>query len=69
VRPVKELKGFQKVALAPGETRTVEFTIDKDSLSFFNSALRWDVEPGEFDLMVGASSDDIRLRSSFQYVR
>ncbi|NIA56420.1 beta-glucosidase BglX [Massilia sp. TW-1] len=69
VRPVKELKGFQKVALAPGETRTVEFTIDKESLSFFNSALRWDAEPGEFDLMVGASSDDIRLRSSFQYVR
>lgn len=69
VRPVKELKGFQKVALAPGETRTVEFTIDKDSLSFFNSALRWDAEPGEFDLLVGASSDDIRLRSSFQYVR
>lgn len=69
VRPVKELKGFQKVALAPGETRTVEFTIDKESLSFFNSALRWDAEPGGFDLMVGASSDDIRLRSSFQYVR
>jgi beta-glucosidase len=69
VRPVKELKGFQKVALAPGETRTLEFTIDKESLSFFNSALRWDAEPGEFDLMVGASSDDIRLRSSFQYVR
>jgi beta-glucosidase len=69
VRPVKELKGFQKVALAPGETRTVEFTIDKESLSFFNSALRWDAEPGEFDLMIGASSDDIRLRSRFQYVR
>lgn len=69
VRPVKELKGFQKVALAPGETRTVEFTIDKESLSFFNAALRWDAEPGEFDLMIGASSDDIRLRSTFKYVR
>ncbi|WP_413673995.1 beta-glucosidase BglX [Massilia cellulosiltytica] len=69
VRPVKELKGFRKVALAAGETRTVDFTIDKESLSFFNAALQWNAEPGDFDLMIGASSADIRLQSRFVYAR
>jgi beta-glucosidase len=66
VRPLKELKGFQKVNLKPGETRRVSFTVDRDTLSFFNSQLKWGAEAGEFKLMVGSASDDIRLESSFK---
>jgi beta-glucosidase len=64
VRPLKELKGFQKVRLQPGETRRISFTIDRDTLSFFNSQLAWGAEPGDFKLMVGSASDDIRLEST-----
>jgi beta-glucosidase len=64
VRPLKELKGFQKVHLKPGETRRVTFTIDRDTLSFFNSKLAWGAEAGDFKLMVGSASDDIRLEST-----
>ncbi|MRX08446.1 glycosyl hydrolase [Pseudoduganella sp. FT25W] len=64
VRPLKELKGFQKVHLKPGETRRISFTIDRDTLSFFNSQLKWGAEAGEFKLMVGSASDDIRLEST-----
>ncbi len=66
VRPVKELKDFQKILLNPGEQKTVHFTIDKEKLSFFNSKLEWVAEPGLFDLMIGASSADIRLKSGFE---
>lgn len=66
VRPVKELKGFQKVHLKPGETRRVSFTIDRDTLSFFNSQLKWGAEAGDFKLMVGSASDDIRLESTLK---
>jgi len=63
VRPLKELKGFQKIHLKPGEQRRISFTIDKDLLSFFNSQLQWGAEPGDFKLMVGSASDDIRLEA------
>jgi beta-glucosidase len=66
VRPLKELKGFQKVHLKPGETRRVSFTIDRETLSFFNSQLAWGAETGDFKLMVGSASDDIRLESTLQ---
>jgi beta-glucosidase len=64
VRPLKELKGFQKVHLKPGETRRISFTIDRDTLSFFNNQLAWGAEAGDFKLMVGSASDDIRLDST-----
>ncbi|NYE63184.1 beta-glucosidase [Duganella sp. 1224] len=64
VRPLKELKGFQKVHLKPGETRRISFTIDRDTLSFYNSQLAWGAEAGDFKLMVGSASDDIRLEST-----
>ncbi|MRW86068.1 glycosyl hydrolase [Pseudoduganella sp. FT26W] len=64
VRPLKELKGFRKVHLKPGETQRVSFTIDRDTLSFFDSQLKWGAEAGEFKLMVGSASDDIRLEST-----
>lgn len=66
-RPVKELKGFRKVELAPGETRTVTFTIGRDALSYFDdSRHEWVAEPGKFNAMVGASSRDIRGSVAFE---
>jgi beta-glucosidase len=56
-RPVKELKGFKKVWLDPGQSTTVSFTINPELLSFYNAAMKWVVEPGDFTLMVGGSSD------------
>ena len=69
VRPVKELKDFQKIKLNPGESKIIRFTIDKEKLSFFNDKLLWINEPGEFDLMIGSSSEDIRLKDSFELIR
>jgi beta-glucosidase len=66
VRPIIELKDFQKIKLNAGETKTVKFTIDKEKLSFYNAALQWVAEPGDFDVMIGSSSADIRLRDSFE---
>lgn len=57
-RPVKELKGFERVALKAGETKTVEFDITADKLSFLDIDMKPTVEPGEFEVMVGSSSDD-----------
>ena len=68
VRPVKELKDFQKINLKPGETKTVRFTIDKEKLSFYNEDLEWQAEVGEFGLMIGSSSRDIRLKDSFELI-
>ena len=58
-RPVKELKGFQRVSLQPGEKRRVEFVLGQEHLGFWNREMRYVVEPGEFRVMVGASSVDI----------
>jgi len=57
-RPVKELKGFQKVSLQPGETKTVTLEITPGSLAFYDVKLKYVVEPGEFEVMVGNSSRD-----------
>lgn len=65
-RPVKELKGFSKVALAPEETKTVTFEIDKPALSFFDADKHeWVCEPGDFEVLIGASSADIRSKVKF----
>lgn len=66
VRPVLELRDFQKVKLNPGESKTIEFTIDKEKLSFYNNKLEFVAEPGDFELMIGASSADIKLKSNFE---
>jgi beta-glucosidase len=64
-RPVKELKGFRKVRLSSGEQTRVTFTLDDRALAFYDPlAARWVVEPGEFDVLVGSSSSDIRLTGS-----
>jgi beta-glucosidase len=65
-RPAKELKGFQKIALKPGETQTVRFTLTPEELSFLDRNLQRVVEPGTFTVMIGASSEDIRLKGSFE---
>lgn len=58
-RPVKELKGFQRVTLQPGEKRRVEFVLGPEQLGFWNREMRYVVEPGEFRVMVGANSVDV----------
>ena len=66
-RPVKELKGFEKVFLQPGESRKVQFTLDRRALSFFDAdSHAWVAEPGEFRALVGTSSEDIREEVSFK---
>ena len=66
-RPVKELKGFSKTKLAPGETREVTFTIGKEALSFFDDTRHeWVAEPGKFEAWIGASSTDIRNKVAFE---
>ncbi len=59
-RPVKELKGFQKIYLKAGEARNVSFTITPDDLKFYNSELIYDWEPGEFEIMIGGNSRDVK---------
>lgn len=62
IRPDKELKGFVKVELEPGETKTVTFALDKRSFAFYDVGLKsWRVETGAFELLIGQSSRDIRL--------
>lgn len=65
VRPVKELKDFKKLMLQPGEKKTISFTITKDKLAFYNDKLERITQPGDFTLMIGSASDDIRLQDTF----
>jgi beta-glucosidase len=62
-RPVKELKGFRKIWLEPGETQTVKIDIDTESLAFYDLKMEYAVEPGEFEIMVGTSSRNSDLQS------
>jgi beta-glucosidase len=62
-RPVKELKGFKKVFLKPGESKTVTLTLTKSSFSFWSpKTKKWTLEPGQFEILVGSSSRDIKLK-------
>lgn len=66
-RPVKELKGFAKVELAPGQSRTVTFELDKRAFAYYNAELNdWHVETGEFRILIGKSSRDIVLEASVE---
>jgi beta-glucosidase len=60
-RPVKELKGFQKIELKPGESKTVSFRITVNDLKFYNYDLKYDWEPGEFQIMIGTNSRDVKM--------
>jgi len=68
VRPIIELKDFQKVKLQPGETKTLTFVINNEKLAFYNQALEFKSEPGAFNLMIGSSSSDIRLSANFELI-
>jgi beta-glucosidase len=61
-RPVKELKGFQKVAFKAGESKAVTFNITLEDLKFYNSNLKYDWEPGEFEIMIGSNSRDVKMQ-------
>ena len=61
-RPVKELKGFERIHLKKGESRTVSFDITAEQLKFYNSALNWVCGPGEFEVMVGGNSRDVQTK-------
>ncbi len=65
-RPVRELRGFARVALEPGQTRRIAFQLDASQLAFYDRDMRFVVEPGVFRAMLGASSSDIRLTGTFE---
>jgi beta-glucosidase len=67
-RPVKELKGYQRLTLRPGETRVITFHLPVDHLAFYDNDLNYVLEPGTIEVMVGSSSADIRLCSRFEIV-
>ena len=69
VRPIMELKDFQKISLNPEETKTVTFIIDNQKLSFYNQKLDYISEPGNFELMIGSSSNDIRCKDTFELLK
>jgi beta-glucosidase len=62
--PVKQLKGFERVTLRPGEKRTVQFTLGPEELGFYNREMKFVVEPGKVEVFAGNSSDDL-VKSSF----
>ncbi|AFC29026.1 hypothetical protein PM3016_2130 [Paenibacillus mucilaginosus 3016] len=66
VRPVQELAGFVRVPLQPNETRTVQFLMDPSQFAFLDTHMAWKIEAGEFEVMIGASSHDIRAKGSFR---
>jgi beta-glucosidase len=61
-RPVKELKGFQRITLSPGESKTITLEITPEHLAFYNIDMKYVVEPGEFEIMIGNSSRDLDLQ-------
>jgi beta-glucosidase len=63
--PVKELKGYQKIYLNPGEKKKVNFLLTPEHTSLLNKNMQWVTEPGRFEVMVGSSSKDIRLTGNF----
>ena len=65
-RPVKELKGYKRICLQPGEKKMVTFHLPIDQLAFYDEELKLVVEPGEVEIMLGGSSEDIRLRGRIE---
>jgi beta-glucosidase len=68
-RPLLELRGFAKVLLAPGERRSVRFSLGPDDFSFLDQALRPRIEPGQFEILVGPCADPSRLQATTVYIR
>ncbi len=68
VRPIMELKGFQRVELEAGETKTLHFTLGFDELRLLDASYHWVVEPGDFTVLAGANAGDLPLRADFRVV-
>ncbi len=66
IRPQKELQGFARVELQAGEEKTVCFPLQPSQMAFLDEDMRWKIEKGAFEVQVGSSSEDIRLRDSFR---
>jgi beta-glucosidase len=66
--PVKRLRGFERVALEPGKTKTVNFTLTPEDLQLLDLDLHWVVVPGDFEIMVGKSSQDIPLHGVLKVI-
>ena len=66
IRFEKELRGFERISLAPGETKTVHFVISPEELQMLDRNMKWIVEPGWFNIMVGSSSEDIRQKGRLE---
>jgi beta-glucosidase len=64
-----DLRGFERVPLAPGEKKTVHFILHPDDLSILDKNMSWTVEPGKFMVMIGSSSEDIKLKQEFEVVK
>lgn len=64
-----QLRGFQRVTLQPGETRRIHFTLLPEDLEMFDKDMYWIVEPGEFEVLIGSSSEDIRLKGKFEMMQ
>jgi beta-glucosidase len=68
-RPLKELKGFKKIHLNPGETKEITFELGMEDLSFYDENLNgWKAEKGFFNILIGSSSRDIRLQNQIEYL-
>lgn len=67
-RPVKELKGFQKIMIKKGETKTVRFTLSEEDLKFYNFNLEYVAEPGQFEVFIGTNSDT-KIKALFELVK
>ena len=65
VRPVKELKGFQKVFIPKGQTKRIDFTLNVRDLGFWNNSMQYIVEPGSFEIMVGTNSEELQKKEAF----
>ncbi|MEM2455408.1 MAG: fibronectin type III-like domain-contianing protein, partial [Candidatus Bathyarchaeia archaeon] len=67
-RPIKELKGFKKVKLDPGEKKRITFILPIELLAFYDEEMKLIIEPGEFTVMIGSSSEDVRLSEKFEVI-
>jgi beta-glucosidase len=65
--PVMALKGFDKISLKPGETKTVKFIITPEDIAIWNTQMKWVTEPGTFDVMIARSAEDVVLKQTLEY--
>ena len=68
-RPVKELKGFKRISLGPGEKKSVTFSLTKEEMGYLDGAMKFVLEPGTIEVMVGGSSEDIRAKAALEVVK